>query len=274
MPNLPSVSARDMIAAVNQLCAENNGVFPAPRAVRDRARGGSHERAEAAILTVQIRQGMTPHLRGTLPADFEAELLPASSIASLAPALLSDLPCLAQTAAEQCFAALGFAFKAQVDEIRMLYDAAVATFVEQTTALHARLIVAARHADDQERLAREATNRHAAERGELRERLAGVHSEVRAAERELAHHAAISESALAAARDAKRASDEKYDKEIDRLTRELAQERGECRVAERAVASLTTAGEALRTENARLAADLAAASAPAPRRNRTKAPAM
>ena len=140
MPNRPSVSARDMIAAVDKLCAENAGVFPAPRAVRDEAEGGSQARAESAILTVQIRQGMTPHLRGTLPADFQAELPPVSAIPSLAPAVLADLPCQAQTLAEQCFAALGVAFKKQVDDVRGLYDAAVATFVEQTTAMQERLM--------------------------------------------------------------------------------------------------------------------------------------
>jgi hypothetical protein len=275
MPNRPSVSARDMIAAVDKLCAENAGVFPAPRAVRDEAEGGSQARAESAILTVQIRQGMTPHLRGTLPADFQAELPPVSAITSLAPAVLADLPCQAQTLAEQFFAALGVAFKKQVDEVRGLYDAAVASFVEQTAAMHDRLMVAARHADDQERSAREEANRHAAERSELREGLAGMQSEVRAAERELALHKATSETALADGREAKRASDEKHDKEIDRLTRELAQERSECRAAERAVSSLTTANEALREENARLAAELVTwrerATAPAPaRRNREK----
>ncbi|MCC7054730.1 MAG: hypothetical protein IT355_15770 [Gemmatimonadaceae bacterium] len=257
MPNVPSVSARDMIAAVDQLCAENDGAFPAPRAVRDRARGGSQERAEAAILAVEIRQGRTPHLRGTLPSDFEAELPPAATIASLAPAVLSDLPCIAQTTAEQCFAAIGVAFKAQVDGIRTLYDAAVATFVEQTTALHARLTVAARHADDQERLAREETNRHAAERGELREQLSAAQSDVRTAERELILRAQMHDSALTDVRAAARVNDERQAKLIEQLTKDLAAERDACRTAERAVASLTALNDGLRAENARVTAELA-----------------
>lgn len=273
MPNVPSVSARDMIAAVDQLCAENNGVFPAPRAVRDRARGGSQERAEAAILAVEIRQGRTPHLRGTLPSDFEAELPPAATIASLAPAVLSDLPCIAQTTAEQCFAAIGVAFKAQVDGIRTLYEAAVATFVEQTTALHARLMVAARHANDQDRLAREATNRHAAERGELREQLTAAQSDVRTAERELVLRGQLHDSALADARTAAGLNDERQTKVIDQLTRTLDAERTVCREAERAVARLTALNDGLLIENARLTADLAtwkerATVKPTTRRNR------
>lgn len=259
MPNRPSVSARDMIAAVDKLCAENAGVFPAPRAVRDEAEGGSQARAESAILTVQIRQGMTPHLRGTLPADFQAELPPASAISSLAPTVLADLPCHAQTAAAQCFAALGVAFKAQVDEIRALYESALKTFVEQTTAMHDRLMLAARHADDQERIAREEANRHAAELAAcLREQLSAAQSDVRAAERELVLREQLHAGALTDARGTAAVSDARQSKQIDQLTQDLDAERIACREAERAVPRLTAINDGLQAETARLGAALAA----------------
>jgi hypothetical protein len=258
MPNRPSVSARDMIAAVDKLCAKNAGAFPAPHAVRDEAKGGSQERAESAILTVQIRQGMTPHLRGTLPADFQVELPPASAIASLAPAVLADLPCQAQTAAEQCFAALGVAFKAQIDEIRALHESALKAFVEQTTAMQDRLMVAARHADDQERSAREEANRHAAELTALREQLSAAQSDVRAAERELVLREQLHAGALADARVTAAVSDARQSKQIDQLTQDLDAERIACREAERAVARLTAINDGLQAETARLGAAVAA----------------
>jgi len=257
MPNRPSVSARDMIAAVDKLCAENAGAFPAPHAVRDEAKGGSQARAESAILTVQIRQGMTPHLRGTLPADFQAELPPASAIASLAPTVLADLPCHAQTAAEQCFAALGVAFKMQVNEIRALHESAVGTFVEQTTAMHERLMVAARHADDQERIAREDANCHTAEIAQLRGQLTAAQSDIRVAERELNLRTEMHEAAITDVRAAALVSDERLSARIELLNNDLASERDARRTSELALAGLTACADALREENTRLAAELA-----------------
>jgi hypothetical protein len=135
---------------------------------------------------------------------------------------------------------------------------AVASFVEQTVAMQERIMSAARHADDLERIAREGANRHAAERAALREQLSAAQSDVRSAERELVSREQLHTSALADARTTTAVSDARQTKQIDQLTEDLEVERIACREDERAVARLTAINEGIQAETARLGADLAA----------------
>lgn len=255
MPKPPEVLAKTLIATVDLLRDEAGGALPTPRAVRDKV-GGSHERATAAILAVEIRSGITPHLRATLPADFKAELPPPASIESLTPATLAGLPSRTRATAERFFATIGEQYAQEMRTMQTTYAAATAEYVEQTTSLQERLRDGARQADELARVADENAARYAAERAELRERLAAAQSDIRAAERETG----LRTEMLDAARASARANEEKQAKEIERLMSELAEERETCRTAQQAVAGLTAANEALRADNARLITEKTAAS--------------
>lgn len=149
---------------------------------------------------LQPPHGMKAHLRDTLPADFEAELPPAASIASLSAAATSNLPCAAQVAASHYFAAMGAAYQTEIAAVRSTSAAVTEEYIAQTTSMHERLMASARHVDELERIAIESADRHSAERAELREALAGARREVRAAERELKFRTEAFDAAMATAR--------------------------------------------------------------------------
>ena len=256
MAQRPSASAKAMMDEVERLHAEH-GVYPTPRAVRGNMRG-SQERADHAILAVKIKRGTLAHLRSALPDDFAAELPPATQIVSLTAEALTDLPLDAQRLANDLFAALGSAFRAQNEWMTTRVAAAESRYQDETHGLRDHLLEASRALDEQERTADH-------EMQTLRDTITtlrvevGTHAgDVASKESELRVRVKAHDELLAQARETATTADARSSARIEELRGELEMERDRCRVAEQHVARLTATNEALLAELTRCQSDVRA----------------
>ena len=279
MSQKPAASPRALMDEVERLCTENDGALPLPRAVRKNMKG-SQERAVHAILAVQIESGILPHLRHTLPAEFQAELPPAAEILTLTAEAIAELPTEAQRMATGFFAAMGAAARTQSEEMLARVAAAETRYRDETEALRAQLLGASRALDDQERTAQASMQALRDENTSLRVEVGTLGGTVASKETELTVRTQAHDDLLNQARHAAATADARLSARITELQSDLALERDRCRTAEQHVARLTAAHEALQAEVTRRKApsdsealrrdDSRADAAPTSRQTRTR----
>ena len=263
MSQKPAASAKALMDEVERLRKENHGAFPLPRAVRVKMKG-SQQRAEDAILAVQIANGTLHHLRHTLPDEFQAELPPADEILMLTQEAITDLPVEAQRMASGFFAAIGAAFRAQIESLTARVTGAETRYHDETEALRAQLLGASRALDDQERTAEASMQALRDQNTSLRVEASTLTGKVASKETELAVRTQAHDDLATQARDAAATADTRQSARITELNGDLATERDRCRTAEQHVARLTAANEALQAELTRRQTD---AKGKAPRRD-------